>query len=39
MFTANSILGQTKQALVFNSEQIDLAALLFTKAGKVEYIS
>jgi hypothetical protein len=32
-------LNQSRQALVFNSEPIDLAALLFSKAGKVEYIA
>ena len=30
-------LNQSKQALVFNSEPIALAARLFSKAGKVEY--
>jgi len=30
-------LNQSKQALVFDSEPIDLATQLFSKAGKVEY--
>jgi hypothetical protein len=30
---------QSNQAMVFNSEPLDLAAVLFSKAGKIEYIA
>ena len=35
----NVKLSETKRELVFTSEPLDLASLLFSKAGKVEYIA